>query len=74
MHVIFVHLPAETGQSINVVSARQGQLKFQHTKYAFVEADLYLPGPTSVLIPYPSRAGTRKVQRSRTGSDSNEYQ
>ena len=72
MHVIFVRLPTDTGQCINVVFARQ--VKFQHTKYAFVETDLYLHRRTSVLIYYPSHAGTRKVQPSRTDSDSTKCQ
>lgn len=74
MHVILVHLPAETGQSINVVSARQGHLKFQHTKYASRKLISICRSVRALLIRYPSRAGTRKVEASRTGSDSNEYQ
>ena len=74
MHLIFVRLTTDTGQCINVVFARQGQLKFQHTKYTSVEIDLYLHRCTSVLICYPLREGTRKVQRSCTASGSNKCQ
>ena len=48
MHVIFVRLPTNTRQSINVGFARQ--VKFQHTNHAFVETDLCLHRRTSVLI------------------------
>ena len=70
MHVIFLHLPTDTGQGNNVDSARQGQLKFQHTKHALVKSDLYLHRRTSVFSVMPHARLREKVQPSRTVSNS----
>ena len=74
MHVIFLHLPTDNGQGNNVDSARQGQLNFQHTKYALVTSDVYLHRRTSVSSVMPRARLREKVQPSRTVSNSNQCQ